>query len=109
MSHEKRELEEAINGRGERIKPGDLITAYRKGYHVVTSVYQWFVDGKPDRGYEINYRQVCDSNGVRSKHAKVEHSCNVDYCAPAQKSIDHLRKQANDIEATLTEYRKNAP
>lgn len=108
---EEREYSSCTTREGHTLKLGDLITAYRQGFHVVTRITQTFQDGVCVDGdhYNISYRQVCDKNGVLSKHAKVEHECDSYYCAPAQDAIDYMRKRANDIEASLASYKKDNP
>lgn len=106
---EEREYSACTTSDGHTLKLGDLITAYRQGFHVITRITQTFEDGVcVNRGhYNIHYRQVCDKNGVLSKHAKVEHECGSYYCAPAQNAIDSLRKRADNIEASLASYKKD--
>lgn len=108
---EEREYSSCTTREGHTLKLGDLITAYRQGFHVITRITQTFHDGVCLYGdyYEIYYRQVCDKNGVLSKHAKVEHSCSSGYCAPAQDAIDYMRERANDIEEALASYKKDNP
>ena len=104
---EEREYSSCTTRQGHTLKLGDLITAYRQGFHVITRITQTFHDGVCR--YEIHYRQVCDKNGVLSKHAKVEHTCGSFYCAPAQDAIDNLRNRADTIEASLASYKKDNP
>jgi len=108
---EEREYSACITRDGVALQVGDLITAYRQGFHVITRITQTFHDGVCVDGdhYNIHYKQVCDKNGVLSKHAKVEHTCGSFYCAPAQDAIDNLRNRADTIEASLASYKKDNP
>lgn len=108
---EEREYSSCITREGVSLQVGDLITAYRQGFHVITRITQNFHDGTYVDGdhYNIHYRQVCDKSGVLSKHAKVEHECGSSYCKPAQNAIDSLRKRADTLEASLASYKKENP
>lgn len=106
---EEREYSSCTTREGHTLKLGDLITARRQGFHVITRITQTFHEGVCVYGdhYDVHYRQVCDKNGMLSKHAKVEHECGSSDCAPAQDAIDYMRKRANDIEASLASYKKD--
>ena len=106
---EEREYSACITRDGVALQVGDLITAYRPGFHVITRITQNFHDGTCVDGdhYNIHYRQVCDKSGVLSKHAKVEHECGSFYCMPAQNYIDNLRNRADALEKSLNEYKQN--
>jgi hypothetical protein len=109
-NRETREFSEIENSSGDTLRVGDIITAYRKGYHVIARITQEYVDGAVSPYYEehnVHYRQVCDHNGVLSRHAKIEHECASSYCRPAQNAIDYMRKRADTIEATLNAYKES--
>jgi hypothetical protein len=77
-------------------KPGDVITAYKKGYHV-------FVDYK-QRGVKeaplVIYQRVFNFNGKPSKGKKT--SCDAAYCRYAtdfiEKKIVKLKEQISLLE-----------
>lgn len=88
------------------LRVGDLIVAYRKGYHVITRIE---LREKEDGDlYEMDplvyYKQVCDTAGVRTKHAKVEHVCDISYCGSAAESIQRQKDSINAVEQTLRQY-----
>jgi hypothetical protein len=65
----------------DRIQVGSIITAYRPGYHIVTSI--------EDRGKKstplIHYRTLLNSKGKKSKNTSER--CDASYCRLASEQI----------------------
>ena len=89
------------------LRVGDLITAYKKGYHVVTRIFlrEKEAGDLHDPDPLIYYKQVCNSSGVPTKRAKTEHCCDILYCHPAFETIREARKVLNRVEETLWLYK----
>lgn len=64
------------------IKVGDLITAYRKGYHRVIGFHDYesniLVTVAPGEGKQVDYQPVLSSTG-KPKGGKPDW-CSIDYC-----------------------------
>lgn len=74
------------------VKVGDLITAYRKGFHVVTGI----INQGSDVMALIKYRTVMDSkfNLIKSKK---EETCSAYYCTKVKKE-DIEKKKADQVK-----------
>jgi len=68
----------------ETLKPGDMITAYRKGYHEFIKF--------EDRGNKVvplvHYKQIYNENGKPCK-PKIVFQCDAAYC---RRAIDYIEK-----------------
>lgn len=78
----------------ETLKPGDMITAYRKGYHEFIKF--------EERGTEIvplvHYKQIYNDNGKPCK-SKTIYQCDGAYC---RRAIDDINKQIEKKTQELT-------
>ena len=77
------------------IKVGDVITAYHKGYHVVT--------GTSYEGRCWKYKQVLTADG-RPRTAKRERTCDKTYCLPAMTAIQNQLSELACVRARLVEF-----
>ncbi len=70
------------------IRPGDLITAYHKGYHRVTGIQRRFFDKKPTTSW-VTYTQILTIDGKESPKRKRDGDAS--HCTIV--TIDDLEKE----------------
>lgn len=94
---------------------GDIITAYRKGYHKVTDIvpryikqeYPWLtLEGPGEEGSPlIVYQTIANDSGKRIK-STVTHNCDAHYCMKASEKIKLERKRLEETIQRLVELEK---
>ncbi len=87
----------------DRIQPGDIIAAYRGGYHEVLRVV-----AREKYAPLVTYRTICTETGKRV-NGKAEHTCDMAYCRLA---VDVLPKEIEKLEqelAALKEFLAGLP
>ena len=105
-----------INPNTKDLQVGDLIVAWKKGFHIVTKIEHRYVtiyDRQFKLGDEliktgdelealISYKQIADSNGVAVEGEK-EYHCSVSFCSKVdkqylQKKIEGFRNLIKRLE-----------
>lgn len=77
----------------DELKPGDLITAYQKGYHEFIA----YEDRGPKQVPLILYKRKFDSNGKPSKSKVL--TCDAAYCRLAKdKILKEIKNREEQIE-----------